>query len=146
MDLLKRITRLFAMPIHEVDGALLTGDLREARGHRESCSGDFIALEAFVNHYHLSDFIDGLTLEPKDKRRILTSLADAVVVVWSQRLTHLLADRSVLFYVGGREDVTVRFHVERPDSPAWAPFDPAFLRRERMRVFRASTSGLQRVA
>jgi len=143
--IVKKIASLFGMPIYELDGALLTGDPKRGKRHAADFPGDPIALEAFVNHYHLSDYVGGCGLEPRAHRQMLTSLADAVVLVWSERLAKFLVNRSVLFFVGGTDDVIVRFHVEREGGAAWAPLEPAFLRKERIRVFRATSDGLERI-
>jgi hypothetical protein len=144
---LKRLAVLFAMPIHQSGDALLLAiDAKEAERHCTEFPGDVTGLEAFVNHYHLSDFVSGLVLKPKSKRRQLKQLGQAVVTVWAERITHLLGERTALFYLGGREDISVRFHLERDGMPPWAPLEPAFLRKERMAIFRASSTGLRRIA
>jgi len=144
--LLKRLALLFAMPIHQHGDALLLASAKEAERHHTEFPGDATGLEAFVNHYHLCDFVSGLSFDPRSKRRQLKQLGQAVVTVWSERIAHLLGERSALFYLGGRENIAVRFHVEREGVPPWAPLDPTFLRKERMVVFRASSAGLQRIA
>ncbi|MEP7012500.1 MAG: hypothetical protein ABJC13_19440 [Acidobacteriota bacterium] len=144
---LRRLSELFAMPLFELNSTLLTGDLKEAERHFSDWDpNDPIGLEAFVNHYHLEDYIRELGLDPKKERRELNRLADALVLVWLERLTGILGERTLLFYVGGEQDVIVRFHVERPGSVPWMNLDPAFIKKARMRIFRASRSGLERIA
>ncbi|HEV7672034.1 MAG TPA: hypothetical protein VGS22_26230 [Thermoanaerobaculia bacterium] len=145
---LRRLSGLFAMPLFELNGIILTGDLKEAQGHFSSGEPDDpIGLEAFANHYHLEDYVRELGLDPRKRRRELNRLADALVLVWTERLMGILGERTLLFYVGGEEDVIVRFHVERPGGRPWMALDdPAFIKKARMRVFRVSRSGLERIA
>lgn len=144
---LKKIASLFAVPLFAVGGVVLSGDPKEAKRHFTSKDpSDPVGLEAFVNHYHLEDYVEEFSLEPRRKRRELNRLADALILVWAERLAGILAERTALFYAGGEEDVIVRFHLERPDEPPWMSLDPDFVRKARMRVFRASRSGLERIA
>jgi hypothetical protein len=56
-----------------------------------------------------------------------------------------LEGRTVLFYIGGRtaDSLTLRFHVERDDGREWLDLaDGAFLRKERIRVYRATAHSL----
>lgn len=94
---LARVASLFAIPFHAVDGMILTGDPKEFERHIPRFPADSIGLEAFHNHYHLSDAVRGLPLDSRTKRRYLLKLADALVAVWWDRMAPHLGERSVLF-------------------------------------------------
>ncbi len=144
---LRKLTSLFSMPLFVLGDTVLSGDFKEANRHRASWDPDDpIGLEAFVNHYHLEDFVEEFSLEPRRKRRELNRLVDALVLVWAERMTGILGERAALFYVGGEEDVIVRFHVDRPGAVPWMSPDSAFIKKARMRIFRTSRSGLERIA
>lgn len=143
---LKKVAEVFARPIHELDGALVLGDLDEARRHFHAFPGDLTALEAFVNHVHLEDVVVGLALNDRSKRRQIMALGEALVHVWAERLSPHLQARSALFYLGGPGDVTLRFHVERSEAPPWFPLhDGVAVRRQRLRIYRAVANRLERI-
>jgi hypothetical protein len=142
--IVERLVCLFAMPFYELDDAVLAGDEREGRRHAEHFHDDPTGLEAFVNHYHLQDYVKGIRLDQKALRRLLISTGEALVMVWSERLVRLLGERRVLFYLGGKTDVVLRFHLERSGAP-WVELKPALLKRERMRVYRAGGGDVERL-
>jgi hypothetical protein len=139
---------LFSMPFHEVGDTVLTGDAGHA-GRTERFLNSFsdpIGAEAFANHYHLEDYVKGLRWQPGGQRRFLMALAEALVKVWSERLVRLLGERSAIFYIGGRDTVFIRFHVERPGTVPWTSHEPAFIKKERLRVYRATGGVVERIA
>jgi len=145
----RNLTDLFSMPFFAVGDAVLTGDAAEAihaERFLDSYPGNPIGAEAFANHYHLEDYVEGLRLEPRAQRRFLMTLAEALVKVWSERLVRLLGERSAIFYIGGRDTVFIRFHVERPGAAPWTSHEPAFIKKERLRVYRTTGGVVERIA
>jgi hypothetical protein len=142
---IKSLTYLFSMPLHQMGDVVVTGDPESAKRHLEEFPGDPIGLEASVNHYHLEDYIKGLRLKPKAHRRLLMTLAEALVMVWSERLVRFIGERAAIFYVGGADTVVIRFHVDRPSAEPWAALTPAFMRKERLRVYRSTGGVVQRI-
>jgi hypothetical protein len=146
--LTKSLIELFSMPFHAVGDTVLTGEAGDAR-RTERCLNSFtdsIGAEAFANHYHLEDYLEGLRIKPAARRRLLMTLAEALVKVWSERLVRLLGERSAIFYIGGSDTVYVRFHVERPGAKPWTSHEPAFLKKERLRVYRTTAGVEERIA
>ena len=145
---------LFSMPFHAVGDTVLTGDAGDARDARDArrterflnSFPDPIGAEAFANHYHLEDYVKGLRWQPGGQRRFLMTLAEALVKVWSERLVRLLGERSAIFYIGGRDTVFIRFHVERPGAEPWTSHEPAFIKKERLRVYRTTGGVVERIA
>jgi hypothetical protein len=147
--LAKSLIELFSMPFHAVGDTVLTGEAGDpsaAERFLNSYPGDPIGAEAFANHYHLEDYIEGLRLERRAQRRFLMTLAEALVKVWSERLVRLLGERSAIFYIGGGDTVFIRFHVERPGAVPWTSHEPAFIKKERLRVYRTTGGGVERIA
>jgi hypothetical protein len=147
--LTKSLIELFSMPFHEVGDTVLTGvagDPRDGERFLDTYPGDPIGAEAFANHYHLEDYIEGLRLKPRAQRRLLMTLAEALVTVWSERLVRFLGGRFAIFYIGGRDTVFIRFHVERPGTKPWASHEPAFIKKERLRVYRTAGCVVERIA
>ena len=139
---------LFSMPFFAVGDAVLTGDAAEAihaERFLDSYPGNPIGAEAFANHYHLEDYVEGLRLEPRAQRRFLMTLAEALVKVWSERLVRLLGERSAIFYIGGKDTVLIRFHVERPGQRLTA-LTPSYVKRARLRVYRTTGGVVERMA
>lgn len=143
---LSKIASLFAIPLFEMGGAILSGNPEDAKRHTAEFPGDLVGLEAFVNHYHLEDYVGEFHLEPRQQRRVLNRLAETLALVWSERLVKIIGNRTALFYLGGSDSVVVRFHLERTDEVPWADLNPDFLKRSRIRVFRSSLLGLERIA
>jgi hypothetical protein len=145
----RNLMELFSMPFHAVGETVLTGDAGDpgaAERFLNSYPGGPIGAEAFANHYHLEDFIKDLHLEPRARRRFLMTLAEALVKVWSERLVRLLGERSAIFYIGGRDTVLIRFHVERPGAAPLTSHEPAFIKKERLRVYRTTGGVVERIA
>jgi len=139
---------LFSMPFHAVGDTVLTREAGDARRTERFLNGftDSIGAEAFANHYHLEDYVKGLRWQPGGQRRFLMTLAEALVKVWSERLVRLLGERSAIFYIGGSDTVFIRFHVERPGAAPWTSHEPAFLKKERLRVYRTTAGVVERIA
>lgn len=142
---LAKISALFSISFQELEGSFLLGELGEAKRHHREFAGDLVGLESFVNHFHLEDAVEGLPLDPRSKRRHLNTLGEALIRVWTERFTGALGDRKLLFYLGGPDDVTVRFHVERAEAPSWMSLDPEYAHQQRMRVYRAANGKVKRI-
>ena len=135
------------MPLHELDCGVVLGDLDKARRHRGSFLSDPTGFEAFVNHFHLEDILIDFDFEAKKRRREALFLGENVILVWAERLRSLLKGRATLFYLGGPDDVTLRFHLERPGDPSWFSLDnPSAIRKQRLRIYRSVGDGVERIA
>lgn len=126
-------------PPFELDGSICVGDRQQAELHLSEFGEDRVGFEAFVNHVHVSDIF---ALGPKRlgrDRELGERLARTVIGVWADRVRPLLRGRSVLFYMGGRDDVAIRFHVERPGVAPWVDLSArAFVTSEHLHVFRVT--------
>jgi hypothetical protein len=142
---IERISALFSIPFQGFEGSFLVGDRDEAKRHHREFAGDLVGLESFVNHFHLEDAVAGVPFDPRSKRRHLNALGEALIHVWAERFARELGDRKLLFYLGGPDDVTVRFHIERSEAPPWMSLDPEYARQQRMRVYRASNGKVERI-
>jgi hypothetical protein len=146
--LTKSLIELFSMPFHAVGDKVLTGDAgdpKDAERFLNSYPGNPIGAEAFANHYHLEDYVEGLRLKPRAQRRFLMTLAEALVKVWSERLVRLLGERSAIFYIGGTDTVLIRFHVERPGKRLTA-LTLSYVKRSRLQVYRTTGGVVERIA
>jgi len=143
-EALVRLADLFAAPFHEIEGAIVLGNRGEALRHLEEFRGDPTGFEAFVNHVHLEDIVSGISFEPRTKRRRLLYVGEILINVWVDRFVALLRDRAALFYLGGSNDVTLRFHLEREQYPPWLPCDSA--RSARMLIFRATAGKVVKIS
>jgi hypothetical protein len=140
---LLRLAELFAIPFHRERGVLLAGDLDRALRHWDEFPGDPTGLEAFVNHFHLDDLAGDSAAGPV-KRKDLMRLGESLVSVWASRLAP--TEEPVVFYLGGRDGVVLRFHLVRPGAKPWIPADAHLLAKERLRVFELKDSTLRRVS
>ena|SRR5712691_7093640 len=141
-----RLARMFAVTFSDIDGCLvIDGD--EARRHRESFINDDTGLEAFVNHVHLEDVVEQMLRPRGAGRRVLMSIGEDLIKVWSERLLPILNGREVLFYLGGKDTVAIRFHVVRQGQPTWVRLDDtAFMEKEGTSVWRLTSTGLRSIA
>jgi hypothetical protein len=145
LAVIKNLTHLFSIPLRQMGDAVLTGSAHSAARHRKEFPGDPIGLEATVNHYHLEDHIQGPRLKPRAQRQLLMTLAEALMRVWSERLVRFLGDRAAIFYLGGADTVVIRFHVERPGTEPWTTLTRAFMKQERLRVYRSAGGVVERI-
>lgn len=137
LQALSGAARLFAMPIASAGASIILGDRKAATRTASSFQGDPTALEAFVNHVHLDDLLGGLPLSTDGAREALVALGRALVEVYTERARPFLGGRELIFYLGGRDTVSLRFHVFRGSEEAWARLDDAdFLEQERCEVIR----------
>jgi len=98
------------------------------RQHQTSFKDDPAGLEAFLNHVHIEELVSQ-TLPLPANYAALVEIAERLMRVWSDRMAPLLKQRQVLFYIGGVDTVSVRFHIERDGEPAWMDIsDTQFLR------------------
>ena len=140
-----RLPEALTLPFIEIGDAVCIGDRGEIARHARHYGPDTIGLEAFVNHLHMRDITPDWAHE---RRTCMTAVAHTIALAWATRLLPLLRSRTALFFVGGRatRDVSVRFHIERANHPAWLNVsDSALLQRERMVVYRLTPEGLVRI-
>jgi hypothetical protein len=131
------LSELLESPILEIDGCLLISRERGVKRHLSSFPGDPVGFEAFASHVHLKDIAGQLP------RKRLVAIGESVIRAWSERLKAVLRGRSVLFYLGGSSDVTLRFHVIRDACANWVDLsDKAFRRKEKLKIFRLTEEGL----
>lgn len=140
---LEQLLTMLALPVHEVSGALVIGDLNAIMRSLSEFSGDVIAFEAFVNHVHLEDVLNGILKPLGEERVILMRLGASMLNILADKLQPFLTDRNVLAYVGGADTVALRFHTESCEGRNWVDLsDVDFLIREQLWVFRITKAGV----
>lgn len=75
----------------------------------------------------------------------MLTVGESIIKVWAERLRSVLRGRAILFYLGGVQGVTLRFHVAREKGTEWMSLDDkSFRSREKMTVFRLTEAGLRK--
>ena len=146
-QVLANLSEAFTTPIQEYDDAILAGQPAVVERHLASFPGDPTGLESFVNHLHIEDLTAGL-LGVKDADRLaLLGVGRALIHVWTERMRQLPRARDILFYLGGSDTVSLRFHVFRGEKAAWVDLtNPAFIREEGFEVYLATGEGIRKIA
>ncbi len=140
------LANLFGVTFSSLDECVVVGDVAKAGRLRPLFPDDPVGLEALVNHVYLEDLFHSMVVPKGELRRALVKIGQTLISVWHERMAPLLDGREVIFYLGGRDTVAIRFHLVRDSSPSWLDLsDASFVRRERVRVFRGSPDGLERV-
>lgn len=140
---MESLAELSALPFHRVGDAILMGNLDTIQRKLDSYPDDITGLESFVNHVHLEDTLSNLLQTSGEERAILFRIGISIIKTWSERIKYLLDDREVLFYLGGKDTVSLRFHIDRKDGQGWVDLsDVEFLKREQLSVFRVNRSGI----
>lgn len=147
LDRVRRVAELFATRIVVLDGVIAIGDPAELRRHREHFEEDKTGLEAFVNHVHLEELLHRIIRPPFKRRPEALRLGEQLIRVWAERIAGIAgADVSLLFYLGGSEDVVLRFHTERMNVHPWIALNKKEARSLKLRVFRALGGRVTRLA
>ena len=137
------LSALFAVPLVEFDGCIVISDEAESRRHASSFPGDPVGFESFVNHVHLDDVLASAAGKPT--RKDMLKVGESIIKVWAERLRSVLRGRTVLFYLGGVQGVTLRFHVARARGTEWMNLDDkSFRSKEKMAIFRLTEAGLRK--
>jgi len=138
---LNRFLEATALPAFDLGPSICIGSRETAEVMFTRFNGDLVAFESFYNSVQLSECypLDGLPIT----RSLLFQIGLVIMRSWAVSLLPLLGQRTVLFYLGGRElnDLALRFHVER-DGRTWFPLELSALERERLVVYRLSAAGL----
>lgn len=147
LERIRKVADLFAAPIAQIDGMVVLVDRAELERHEAHFKGDKTALEAFVNHVHLEDLVSGLRQPAGNARREALRLGELLIRVWSERVAGITgSDLALLFYLGGTEDVVVRFHVERANEHPWIAISKKEARSLKLRVYRLRGGEVTRLA
>jgi hypothetical protein len=105
---------------------------------------DAISVETTLNKRYIKDLVTPAVAA--DQHDALMRCGRVLVRAWAAQLTTRFPAATILFFLGGSEDVIVRFHVERPPSPNWADLsDTSFLHAARLEVYRLNDGVLTRV-
>jgi hypothetical protein len=136
------ISWLLLRPVVKIGSALVLGDRQTLLSRRLAFEGDDVEFEIFENHFHLEDVTGGILQVTGKERETLARLGYAVMLVIYGKLKPFLHKNNVLFYIGGRDTVMLRFHTEVTDRNWIDIEDWSLLERENVRVFRATKSSL----
>jgi hypothetical protein len=127
------LSNLFNISFYPLGDAVLSGSLPSAERHLESFPNDSTGLEAFVNHVHLEDVTN---LDAEKDREILLAIGRNIINVWKDRLQPYVNGRKIVFFLGGSDSVSLRFHIIRNDGRDWIDLsDQKLIDRERIEVF-----------
>jgi hypothetical protein len=130
-----------------INECICVGRREHAEIHLQEFGGDCVGFEAFVNHVHMSDILPNILRQLGTDRSLMEQVARTIVRVWADRIRILLDGRSALFFLGGQDDVVIRFHIERPGLAPWVdPSDRAFVAKEHLQVFRVTADRFEQVA
>lgn len=140
------ISHLFAARFHEYEDAILIENPIRIQRHTRVFGPDHSGLEAFVNHVHLEDACASVLLPRSHGRRALMDIGRMLVITWGERMRPMLKDRQAIFYLGGEDSVTLRFHVDRADGMGWLDLNSnRLVKKERMELYRVDPSQILRL-
>lgn len=146
-QILANVSDAFTTPIQEYGDAVLAGQPAAIERHLTSFPGDLTALESFVNHLHIEDLTTGMLGVKDEDRLALLAVGKALIHVWAERIRQLPRPRAVLFFLGGLDTISLRFHVFRDQKAAWLDLtSPGFIRDEAIEVYLADAEGIRKVA
>jgi len=138
---LNRLLEATSLPAFDLGPSICIGSREAAKSMLSRFNGDSVAFEAFHNSVQLSEChpLDGVPMT----RSLLFQIGMVIMRSWAVSLLPLLGQRTVLFYIGGRElnDMALRFHVERSNQ-TWFSLERSALERERLLVYRLTEKGL----
>jgi hypothetical protein len=124
------------------DEGCIVIDREEAERHRGAFLDDPNGLEAFVNHVHVEDLLAGALRPTGRDRAALDAIGIALLRVWAERLHRSFPEQPAIFYLGGTDSVSLRFHLHRPDAAPWVALDDlTYLRNERVSVWLLDAKG-----
>lgn len=133
---LSDLSRTFNIPFHQIGNTVIAGKISSAERHLSSFQNDETGFESFVNHIHLEDIVQGV-FDPETDREALLIIGKDIIAVWAERLKPYLNKREVIFYLGGSDSVSLRFHIARDDGRDWIDrSDEDLIHRERIEVFK----------
>lgn len=141
-DLLKNsmesLSTLFSMKFKKVEGILIaTTNLNSRKTSVNQPISNPVWYESTMNHYHL-DYMISRDLS----RKVLMDIGKGIIFVWNERI-HTVIDDNVIFYLGGDDSIILRFHLERGDDFLMPPHNTAPLKREKIAVFRGTSTGIE---
>jgi len=146
-QVLANLSEAFTTPIQEYGGAVLAGQPTIIERHLALFPGDPTALESFVNHLHIEDLAGGFLGVKDADRLVLLAIGRALIHVWAERMRQLPRAREILFFLGGADTVSLRFHVFRGEKAAWLDLtSPGFIRDEGFEVYLANGEGIRKIA
>ncbi len=147
LERVQKVAQLFAAKIVVLDGVVAIGDPAELRRHWKHFEGDKTGLEAFVNHFHLEELLRRIVRPPLKRRPEALRLGEQLIRVWAERIAGIAgAEVSLLYYLGGSEDVVLRFHSERANEHPWMAIGKKGARSFRLRIFRSRGGEVSRLA
>jgi len=141
----QRFADLAAEPLIQIGEAYLIGDQVESSLPFRS-DADLTRLEHSENHFHLADVFGIAPSKIEMFRDQLMSLGERLVKIWHDRIRATGTQAPVVFYLGGEEDVIIRFHLERSVGPWLSSVqDHDFLVQSKVRMYRGEGRTVQRL-
>lgn len=148
VDNIVQVAKLFATQFVLVEDSIVISE-HEFYAHAHLFKGDLDGLEAFINHIHLEDVVQmpRNAVNPQEQRHALLETGRLLIQVWHERIQFLYNGVVILFYLGGSDTVSVRFHKSRSIANAWINLsDQDFLNRESIEVYRSSEEGVELIS
>jgi len=125
------------------DLLLLQSEQAAIAGHVNNV--DPVDVEATLNKRHLTDLVPGAVFENSYEK--LMACGRAIIKIWSERIALHFPSHVVLFFLGGAEDVVLRFHVRRKGIADWTDLnDRDFLISNRLEIYELRGERLEKIA
>lgn len=144
-DGLQSLLHTFQHDIVERGGLLLLRTQQIMEWDLESVPvEDPVDVESTMSKRYVSE-LAGELIDGSSREQLMVC-GRAIVQVWAERIAARFPGRNVLFYLGGEEDVIVRFHVRRPGIYDWLDLeDRPFILRSRLEVYELHDQRLERL-
>jgi hypothetical protein len=134
------LVHTFCHEIIDCNGLLLLST-KQARNAGKRVIDDPVGYESTMNKRYVTD----LSRIDENARDALMTIGRAVIRIWAERIALLLPGRNVVFYLGGLEDVVLRFHVRRPGICDWTDLaDREFLKQSKLEAYVLQDGNLAR--
>jgi hypothetical protein len=135
-------------PIIEVEGMLLLRTKQALRPWaHESGEIDRVGAEATLNKRYVVDLLDLTNVRCDEVREELTQCGMKLIEIWASRISLEFPSKVVVFYLGGSEDVILRFHVRRDGVRDWTDLnDRQFLLSSHLQVYELRSGKLRLIA
>jgi len=135
-------------PILEIEGMLLLRTEQALRPWaRQPNESDRVDAEATLNKRYVGDLLDLTGVSFDEIRKELTECGRRLIQIWADRISLEFPAKVVAFYLGGSEDVVLRFHVRRDGVRDWTDLnDQEFLLSSHLQVYELRSGQLTLIA
>ncbi len=139
------LVETFSHPIIEVDEMLLLETEQARHTSSSALKSDRVSVEATLNKRYVADLVGHAFVDDANRDELMIC-GRAIMHVWSECIALRFPGRVVVFYLGGRESVILRFHVRRPGVREWTDLsDREFLSQSLIEVFLLEDGKLERL-